>query len=279
MISDYFLNKMRDKKSFKLILKSHTFSIPSDAVTLSKVDDVIYQILNSNGEYKVKSKVTYEVFQQFVDHWINQQIPVFNFDNIIQFDRLAKEFGRMKNLVKIYQNFLLSTNVYLIKGKNDSLHEKVQYCKKRYKKTISKNSQIIENIFNNPYFIFPQAQELKKEIYNACFSNYKKFETTIQRKVAQNDFLFSLNEKDCTASLIKNLSTDTNIISIPYSIFYNSKEFIVTSIGQNAFEKCTTIKTIKFPQNSQIEIIGDHSFDDSLIHDITIPSSVKRICK
>ena len=147
---------MNNQKYFKLILNSKIYQIPSDVVTTSNVDEKIYHTLIVDEKYDVKSKVTDYVFQQFIDHWVDQKIPDINFDNIIQFDQLANEFDRMKDLVRIYQKHFLSTNIYLFKEQNDLLKKKLNYFSKKYDKKTTKYNQTIENILNNRYFILPR---------------------------------------------------------------------------------------------------------------------------
>lgn len=95
-------------------------------------------------------------------------------------------------------------------------------------------------------------------------------------KIDYDGFIFSLNEEEKTASLIGNNNTKSEII-IPYSVIYERQEFIVTNISEGAFKFSYGIKTVKFPINSKVEIIGRDAFSKSSIEQIFIPSSVTQI--
>ena len=52
---------------------------------------------------------------------------------------------------------------------------------------------------------------------------------------------------------------------------------IQTSIANDAFKECSTLKTVAFASDSVLETIGNYSFSSSGLTAITMPSSVKLI--
>ncbi len=65
-------------------------------------------------------------------------------------------------------------------------------------------------------------------------------------------------------------------VSIPDSVFYDGKFFLVSSIDENAFESCYNLISVKIP--SSVVIIGARAFFDCTeLSTIDIPSSVTTI--
>jgi hypothetical protein len=65
-------------------------------------------------------------------------------------------------------------------------------------------------------------------------------------------------------------------VVIPKKVTYNSVEYSVTSIGNNAFYKCSSLISITIPKG--ITSIGSYAFYKcSALKSITIPSSITSI--
>ena len=71
-----------------------------------------------------------------------------------------------------------------------------------------------------------------------------------------NDLVYKLNTNNFTAELSCARNPLSHVV-IPCSIFYNEQEFVVTSTGSMCFCNDSNIKSIEFPPNSKIEIIGE----------------------
>lgn len=94
---------------------------------------------------------------------------------------------------------------------------------------------------------------------------------TKNRTISYKGILYSLNQKEKTASVIGLDSLIDNIF-IPYSIKDEaSNEYVVTIISKNAFNFSKSIKTIEFATNSEICIIEKSAFFGSSIENIKIP--------
>ena len=65
-------------------------------------------------------------------------------------------------------------------------------------------------------------------------------------------------------------------LNIPPEVTYNDTEYIVTSIGNDAFSGCSSLDYIKIP-NTVISIGNQAFYDCSSLRDIMIPYSVKSI--
>lgn len=83
---------------------------------------------------------------------------------------------------------------------------------------------------------------------------------TIQESetVKSNSIIYSINNEKKTASVIRAEEARDEII-IPRLINYNSSNYIVTSILENAF-KDSKIKSIDFARDSEIQTIGKNAF-------------------
>lgn len=95
------------------------------------------------------------------------------------------------------------------------------------------------------------------------------------KKVEQNNLIYALNEKNKTAYLIGNDKVRGDIL-IPRSIIYDYQEFTIKIICADSF-KASLIKSIKFPPDSELEIIEKNAFFNSDIEKIKIPKSLKKL--
>ena len=62
--------------------------------------------------------------------------------------------------------------------------------------------------------------------------------------------------------------------TIPISIKYESDDFVIKSVNKGSFQGTTTVKSILFPTDSQVSVIEEDAFADSLIEHLVIPTSV-----
>ncbi|MBF2045019.1 leucine-rich repeat protein, partial [Flavobacterium psychrophilum] len=78
-----------------------------------------------------------------------------------------------------------------------------------------------------------------------------------------------------TVKVTRNLNF-TGAAEIPETVTYNSKNYIVTAIGENAFQECNTLTSVSIPNS--VTTIGNGAFErcSSLIS-VTIPNSVTTI--
>ena len=88
---------------------------------------------------------------------------------------------------------------------------------------------------------------------------------------------YNLNSNNNTAEVVASQGTKySGDISIPNWIYYQNTSYNVTSIGNNAFKKCTSLMSVTIP--SSMVTIGVSAFEDcSGLTSITIPSSVKTL--
>lgn len=97
--------------------------------------------------------------------------------------------------------------------------------------------------------------------------------------IDQNGISYEINHKFLTAKVMKTYITRQSIgdIFIPRYVNYNSTNYSVIGICEGAFMFNQRIKSIQFPQDSEIQFIGKEAFSNSSIKSITIPRKVKII--
>ncbi|MBQ3465787.1 MAG: leucine-rich repeat protein, partial [Firmicutes bacterium] len=89
-----------------------------------------------------------------------------------------------------------------------------------------------------------------------------------------NGVAYVLNE-DRTATVTRYTDDLPADVIIPLSVTYENKEYSVTSLGNNAFTRCSALKTIKLPDS--LIRIGNYAFRWSGLESIIISASVTSI--
>lgn len=273
---------MHPQNAFKLILRSKEFMIPPDFHFIADVDQDIYSSLLYNKEYEVKSNVSEEIFQSFINYWINRQIPNINIDNISEYFLLSNEFSIMNNLIQTFRKYTsdyvkFSTNQDL-QNQNKNLNKKIIEKSQKLKEKTGNFHQIIQILFNNNGICMSyKLPSVKKNLIARCEKEDFKFvNLLIQKEFKENDLSFILDEEKKNAFLFQNYSTESDII-IPRSVFCNSQEYVVTCIIENAFQFSKCVKSIQFPEDSGLLFIDKNAFSHSTLETIKIPSKLTKI--
>lgn len=270
---------MNKLKTFELILRNRIFQIPSNLPYMNDANSEIISSLMLFNKYVVKSKVTDEVFKTFIDHWINNQIPIICKDNIFEYETISKEFDQMKNLIEIFKkkqqndfNSSLSIINRTLKIQKDELKEKFISISKIY-------NQAIYLLFNNPGInSHSDFIKVKSKLYEACKTNNINLIYNLTRKKIENEYglVFSLNEEDQTANVLYDLRKENDIL-IPKSIYYQSQEFVVKSVLEESFKNSKQIDSIQFSEDSEVQSICQGSFECSNFRSLSIPSSLTQL--
>ena len=91
-----------------------------------------------------------------------------------------------------------------------------------------------------------------------------------------NGIYYNLVSKLKTAEVTSNPSTYSGDIVIPKSVVYGGVTYSVTSIGMNAFSRCSGLTSLTIP-NSVTSIGGSAFSGCSGLTSVTIPNSVTSI--
>lgn len=94
--------------------------------------------------------------------------------------------------------------------------------------------------------------------------------------IEHENLSYKLNQENKTAELFRN-DSDRKDILIPTYIEHEGIQYFVTSIFKQTFKNCKTIRSIQFPADSKLIIIGSYAFNLSTLETISIPSSVEQI--
>lgn len=97
-------------------------------------------------------------------------------------------------------------------------------------------------------------------------------------KIEQDKLIYELDENEKTASIVDNNSASGDLF-IPLFIKHNTDEYLITKISEDAFKHLMTITSVRFPENSQLQVISKNAFRYSSIESIYIPPHVTRICE
>ena len=269
-----------DKSIFNLLFRSKFYPISSEFCYLNDISPMIFKQLLETKQYIVKSDVDFNVFKSFVDYLTTRKVPDITFFNLNQYKLLSEEFDVMKDLIQIYQKQVLSNfNISLLMRKQDHLKKDYQFDIKNLKLLNNKYQKTIKILFTNKGI---QTQEkfdkVKKELENAC-KKEKIYEVNYltQITVEENGLSYIINEEDKTASVYCCLNEQSDIF-IPKTVKYKNQDFSVTSILKNSFYYNNSVKTVRFPKDSELKVIQKQAFNTSDIEKITIPPHVVKIC-
>ena len=92
----------------------------------------------------------------------------------------------------------------------------------------------------------------------------------------ENEINFELNTNNFNAKVTFSPNANNDVF-IPYSISHESNKYIITSIDDFSFYNNTYIKSINFPDNSQIKSFGRKVFASSSIEVVHIPPNLKEL--
>ena len=105
---------------------------------------------------------------------------------------------------------------------------------------------------------------------------YRYFDKSPRYKIIKQDEIeYIIDFEQKTSSVSQCYSMNTNVL-IPKSISYESADYDVISILEQAFYS-SHIQSIQFPSNSKLQIIKKKAFEKASINSITIPASVVEI--
>lgn len=268
-----------EENHYKLFLKEQIYEIPTEFTYLEDVNPDIYSILIADKRYNVKSNVTSEVFQSFIDHWVHQTTPEITPNNLHQYEELSQEFSVMQDLLQLYRkhtttNSIITTLINksrLLKGKLTKLNNIIDVREEKYR-------QIIDTLFTN-FGIDTRFRflEVKSELFVACNNeDMKRIELLTGHEIKKDKMSFILNEEEQTAGLFKNFNFNSKIL-IPRSIIHQSQEYPITVIYEKAFYNCKTLKSICFMEDSELLQIEDSAFSHSNLEEIFIPKKTFEI--
>ena len=97
------------------------------------------------------------------------------------------------------------------------------------------------------------------------------------KTIKQDGLIYMLKEEDETADVIGHDDDVKGDILIPRSIIYESKEYIISGLLKDSFNNSRSIRSIRFPPDSELQIIESGTFSESDIESISIPSSILKI--
>lgn len=239
---------MQEQEDFLLLYGTKVIKIPKDSFFLNEIDPSIAKELKSNKKYVIKSNVREKTFELFIEKCLSKSTLDINFKNVYEYDLLSNEFDYKKDLISLYKNLTASNSNNVLIKINDGIKKKIN------KKKTQKNSQI-ENFKTIINIILTNTRNCSaEEFLKVCKEgNIKKILLLTNLLLKDDNFLYSVDKKSKTASISKCFNPASEVI-IPYSITYNSEEYIITSIAEGVFQNSQNIKTILFQANSKVQI-------------------------
>lgn len=248
----------------KLIFKSKEYIIPSDLSDLSNVNEEVIKSLTNNYQYEVKSDITENVFNGFIQHLFDKKLPDISPSNLEEYEQISKEFGiDLLSLNKKEtseackdEDFKFSETLTREKCEQDGLSFILDET--------TKGASVYQDLGTHDTIVIPRSIKFKGQEY-------------IVKKILENAFSDSPNIKkifipdDSEIEIFENYSfsnTDIDSITIPIH---------TKSLGKHCFSNCKKLTTITFPEGCKLENIDEYAFSSSSIKEIVIPKSVTKI--
>ncbi|KAK8835695.1 hypothetical protein M9Y10_042292 [Tritrichomonas musculus] len=271
------INNMQNQNVLILSMNAKEFPIPKNFPRLIDVKPEIYKHLMTNGKYDIKSIVSTDTLDSFINHWVNSELPYICADNLSEYETLSEEFDKMKNIIQIFRKKLPDHDISsLLQFKNQLLQEKKQKIKE-FDELTAEYHQIIRLNLQNPSTRLPPILDNAKLRINYAKRN-NLFSLFTKKTVNDGYLRFYLKYEDKTANVTYNNDCQTSDdIFIPKSVTYENEEFIVTKIMIGFFKSMNKPKTINFSEDSLIQVIDRFAFFDLKIQSLKIPSSVTHI--
>lgn len=94
--------------------------------------------------------------------------------------------------------------------------------------------------------------------------------------IVEDGIVFALNENNLTASVAKTFETNEDIF-IKRHIKYNYHNYLIININGGSFKYNNTVRSITFPEDSELFSIGSNAFIWSSLESIQIPPKVTKI--
>ncbi|KAK8852748.1 hypothetical protein M9Y10_017738 [Tritrichomonas musculus] len=97
-------------------------------------------------------------------------------------------------------------------------------------------------------------------------------------KVTLEKFSLEIDQANSTAKISISPQANGNVV-IPRSVKYQSNEYLVVGINDDAFRNNTHVRGIIFPRDSAVQIINKFAFCATNIESMILPASVEKICE
>ncbi|KAK8883702.1 hypothetical protein M9Y10_042800 [Tritrichomonas musculus] len=263
---------------FRFILRQHTFNILPNCLNSQRIGQNIYKTLITNHQYEVKSNVSNEVFQSFIDYMVNNEIPDINARNASEFEKLSNEFDYMPSMMKLFKK--LNEKLYF-----SSIKEDQNNFNSKFKRKCDKMVKIVKNYQDVIQFIFEDNSypDIKSDYLNLVAEEYDR-ESTLpiihlypaQKVEGENGLLYILDDEKKEAGIAGINVYNENVV-VPRSIIHNNKEYLITSVVERAFYNSNKIKNFFFSDDSELKLIEKYSFTVSSLEYIKIPPKVAKI--
>ena len=99
---------------------------------------------------------------------------------------------------------------------------------------------------------------------------------TKTRVKLSNGLIAQLTESNLTAEIIES-SKARGSVFVPRHIDYQSKKYLITRIGDNAFSENRVIDSLTFASDSAVRSIGNKAFSHSTLKSLSIPGSLEEL--
>ena len=109
--------------------------------------------------------------------------------------------------------------------------------------------------------------------YKATAGWANNFKTIVERTYVIDGICYGLNNSSMTAGVVSNANSEySGAVTIPASVEYNGETYSVTSIGDNAFYRCTGLTSVTIPNS--VTSIGRGAFFESRSSITIVPDSI-----
>ncbi len=124
-------------------------------------------------------------------------------------------------------------------------------------------------------YVNPNLKKMKKPIF--YIMAFLSFSMVTAQDFIVDDIAYNILPGTTTVEVTKKTECYSGVVTVPETITYNTVDYIVTTIGEEAFRSCQALTAITLPNS--IRSIEEFAFTDTGLRTISIPNLVTSIKK
>lgn len=215
----------KPNEELKLILNSQPHAIPQKFKMMGVISDDIFNSLTKNKQYVVQSKVSTEVFEEFILYLTEGKLPEVHIDNLFELQQLSVEFctDDIKQSIhqkidkwreieaKLEQGTLSNSREQELQTRIDILEQSIQQFQNAFQH-MQQNMQDLHDAFQKQSLqLLNKIEALETEVKNQSILNQAELDKMNENQTLIDDKISELQAK-ITDEIENKIKNDIEII-------------------------------------------------------------------